>query len=75
MQITYLDIEQTTDILAAGKLLAGLEGPGTARTHVVTSDTGRDIVLVVAVSGDSMMFDQCQYDGDSGGSVHDQTRG
>lgn len=74
MQLTYLDKEQTADVLMTGQLLVELEGPGTCRTHVVTSDAGRDVVLVVADSGDAMMFDQCQYDSDAGGSIHHHAR-
>ena len=75
MQITHLDAQQAVEILGAGDELAQLEGPGTARTHVLTSDTGRNITVVVCGStGEAMMIDECQYDQDAGGSVHDHAR-
>ena len=75
MQITYLDIQQAADILDAGEVLMQFEGPGTSRTHVMTAIEGRDITLIVCGStGDAMMIDECEYDQDAGGSVHDLAR-
>lgn len=75
MQITYLDMQQAADILEASELLVELEGPGTSRTHILANDGGRDITLIVCSStGEAMMIDECKYDQDAGGSVHDHAR-
>lgn len=75
MQITYLDSQQAAEILDAGATLVQFEGPGTARTHILTSDTGRNIALVVCgPTGDTMKIDECQYDQDAGGSIHHHAR-
>lgn len=75
MQITYLATLQAADILETSEKLAQFEGPGASMTHILHSDTGRDIVLVIdGLTGDAMMFDECKHDGDSGGSVHHHAR-
>ena len=75
MQVTHLDAQQAAEIIGAGQGLAQLEGPGTSRTHVLTSDTGRDITLIVCgATGEAMMIDECQYDQDADGSVQHHAR-
>lgn len=75
MQITHLNSQQAAEILDAGQGLAQLEGPGTSRTHVLTSDTGRDITIIVCGStGEAVMVDECRHDQDAGGSVHHHAR-
>lgn len=75
MQITHLDMQQAADILETGKEWTRFDGPGTSRTHVLTAIEGRDITLIVCGStGEAMMIDECKYDQDAGGSVHDHAR-
>ena len=75
MQITYLETQQAADILEISEKLAQLEGPGASITHILHTDIGRDIVLVIdGTTGEAMMFDECKHDGDSGGSVHFHAR-
>ena len=75
MQLTYLDRLQADEIRADSVLHAEVEGPGMSRTYVLTSNTGRDILLFVCGStGITMMVDECKHDHESDGSVHHHAR-
>lgn len=74
MQLTHLDTAQAADVLAESRAITAVDWHG-MRAHVLTSNTGRDLLLVQCdATGGAFMVDGCAYDSDSGGSAHDHAR-
>lgn len=75
MQVTHLTDEQAGDVLTESAGIFQMDW-GANRLHVMTSDTGRDFLLVQDdATGYALMIDGDAHDGDSGGSIHDHARG
>lgn len=74
MQATHLTIDQAADVLSESNTITHFDWEG-MRTHVITSATGRDCLLIQNEStGGALLIDGCKYDADSGGSAHDHAR-
>ncbi len=74
MQLTHLDADQAADVLAESRTITAIDWHG-MRAHIMTSDTGRDFLLVQCdATGGAVQIDGCEHDADSGGSAHDHAR-
>ena len=77
MQINFLDIEQTADMLAdqESERLSTIEGPGTGVTTHVMHHLGRDVLLIVdSNTGESVVIEPPESFDHETGSIHDQAR-
>ena len=74
MQVTNLNTADAADVLAESRAITALDWER-MRVHVMTSNTGRDFLLVQSdATGGALMIDGCAYDTGSGGSAHDHAR-
>ena len=76
MQINFLDIEQTADMLAdhESDRLSTIEGPGSSTTHVM-HHLGRDVLLIVdSATGESIVIEPPEAFDHEAGSIHDMAR-
>lgn len=74
MQATHLTTSQAAEVLAEAVTLTRLEWPGASRTHVLEVN-GRDVLMIQdSLTGDAIVIDACDYDSESGGSIHDHAR-
>ena len=77
MQINFLDIEQTADMLAdqESERLSTIQGPGTGVTTHVMHHLGRDVLLIVdSDTGESIVIEPPEAFDHESGSIHDQAR-
>lgn len=73
MQVSYLDIEQLSDMLSTAERITTLDHP-TQQVHVLHWG-GVDLLAVVdPVTGGAVVVSPCAQDADSGGSIHDHAR-
>lgn len=76
MQITLLGTETAADIFENSlEKLSSFEGPGGSIIHVLHTDGGRDVLLMIdGLTGHAVMIDGCEHDAEVGGSIHHHAR-